>query len=133
DLGEAAEVDGPGIGTGPGHHQLGVVLAAELGHLVEVNLLGVPAHAVVDDPVELAREVQVHAVGQVPAMRQVHGQQRVARLQTGEIAAHVGLGAGVRLDVGMLGPEQAADPFDGQALYDVDVFAAAVVAPAGVA
>ena len=45
----------------------------------------------------------------------------------------VGLGAGVRLHVGGLGAEQGLHPVDGELLDDVDVLAAAVVAPAGVA
>ena len=45
----------------------------------------------------------------------------------------VGLGAGVRLDVGVLGAEQRLGPVDRQLLADVDELAAAVVALAGVA
>ena len=47
-------------------------------------------------------------------------------------AASVGLRAGVGLDVGVLGPEQLLGPVDRQLLGDVDVLAAAVVAPARV-
>ena len=47
--------------------------------------------AVGDDLVQLAGEVQVHAVGQMAAVGQVHGQDGVARLQAGEIHGHVGL------------------------------------------
>jgi hypothetical protein len=45
----------------------------------------------------------------------------------------VGLGTGVRLDVGELGAEEGLDPVDGQLLDNVNVLAAAVVALARVA
>ena len=66
-------------------------------------------------------------------MGQVEPQHRVARLQRREIDGHVGLRAAVRLHVGVLGAEQLLGPVDGQLLDDVDVLAAAVVAPAGIA
>ncbi len=50
-----------------------------------------------------------------------------------QVDGHVGLGAGVGLDVGVLGAEELLGPVDGQGLDDVDVLAAAVVALAGVA
>ena len=53
--------------------------------------------------------------------------------EQGEHGGGVGLRAGVRLHVGGLRAEQGLDPVDGQLLDDVDVLAAAVVAPAGVA
>ena len=66
-------------------------------------------------------------------MGQVQAQDGVARLQQGEHGGGVGLGAGVRLHVGVLGAEQGLDPVDGQLLDHVDVLAAAVVALARVA
>ena len=54
-------------------------------------------------------------------------------LQQGEHRRGVGLRAGVRLHVGVLGAEQRLDPVDRELLDDVDVLAAAVVAPARVA
>ena len=105
-----AEVDLARIGAGAGHDQLRPVLLRQPGHLVEVDPLGVAADAVADDVVQLAREVQPHAVGQVAAVGQVHGQDGVAGLQAGEVDRHVGLGPGVRLDVGLLGAEELAGP-----------------------
>ena len=57
----------------------------------------------------------------------------VARLQQREVDGHVGLRAGVRLHVGVLGAEELLGAVDGQRLGDVDELAAAVVALAGVA
>ena len=54
-------------------------------------------------------------------------------LRHGEIDGHVGLAAGVRLHVGMFGAEELLGPIAGQVFDHVDKFAAAVVAPAGIA
>ena len=70
---------------------------------------------------------------QVAAVGQVEAQHRVARLERREIDRRVGLRAAVRLHVGVLGAEELLRPIDGQLLDDVDVLAAAVVAPAGIA
>ena len=58
--------------------------------LIVVEALVLLADAVGHDPVELAREVQRVAVGEVPAVCEVHAEQRVARLERGE--EHVGFG-----------------------------------------
>ena len=57
----------------------------------------------------------------------------VPRLEQGVKDGGVGLGAGVRLHVDVLGAEQLLGASDGQRLGDVDVLAAPVVAAAGVA
>jgi len=69
----------------------------------------------------------------MPAVRQVHAHQRVARLQHREVHGHVRLGAGVRLHVGVLGAEQFLGPLDGEFFGEIDELAAAVVALARVA
>jgi hypothetical protein len=66
-------------------------------------------------------------VGQVAAVCEVQAQDRVAGVQQREHGRRVGLGAGVRLDVGGLGAEQGLHPVDRELLDDVDVLAAAVV------
>ena len=75
----------------------------------------------------------MHAVGQVSAVGQVHGQDGVAGPQQRHIDGHVGLRSCVRLDVGMLRAEELLGAVAGQRFDDVDVFAAAVVTSAGVA
>ena len=69
---------------------------------------------------------------QVPALVELHRQDAVARLEQGEVDAHVGDGAGVRLHVGVLGPEQPLGPLDDDRLESVDHLVAAVVAPSRV-
>ncbi len=53
----------PRIGAGARHHQFGLVLAGQPGHLVEINSFSVLADPVTDDFVELAGEIEAHAVG----------------------------------------------------------------------
>ena len=72
-------------------------------------------------------------MGQVPAVGQVEAQHDVARLQGGQVDGRVGLGAGMRLDVGMLGRENLLDAIAGQVFGDVDELATAVVAMPGIA
>ncbi len=81
----------------------------------------------------LPEQVDRGAVGQVAAVRQAHAQDGVARLQQRDVHGEVGLGAGVRLHVGVVGAEQFFGAVDGQLLDDVHVFAAAVVALARIA
>ncbi len=66
-------------------------------------------------------------------MGQAHPENGVARFQRREKNRLVRLGPGMRLDVGEIGAEQLFRPVDRQPFDDVDIFAAAVVAPAGVA
>ena len=57
-------------------------------------------------------------------------EERVARLEQRHVGGVVGLGAGVGLDVGVLGAEQLLGAVDRQLLGDVDLLAAAVIAAA---
>ena len=72
-------------------------------------------------------------MGQVAAVGEVHPQHGVPRLQGGHVDRHVRLGAGVRLDVDVLGAEERFGARDGGPFGDIDEFAAAVVPPARVA
>ncbi len=65
--------------------------------------------------------------------RQVQAHEGVARIEQGIEHRLVGIGAGMGLDVGKGGAEQLLGPLDGQSLGDVDIFAAAVIALAGIA
>ena len=112
---------------------LGLCCVGQPVELVVVDPLVVLPHAVGDDRVELAREVERVAVRQVAAVREVHAEHRVARLEQRHVHRHVRLRARVRLHVGVLGAEQRLGARDGGALDDVDELAAAVVAPARIA
>ncbi|MNC26130.1 hypothetical protein D3C75_742510 [compost metagenome] len=66
-------------------------------------------------------------------MGQAHAEDGVTSLQQGQVDGTVGRGAGVRLDVGVVGAEQLLGALDGQGFYLVHVLAATVVALARVA
>ena len=72
------------------------------------------ADAVGHDRVELAGEIERVAVREVAAVRQVHAEHRVARLQQRHVDRHVRLRAGVRLHVDVVGAEQRLGARDGQ-------------------
>ena len=114
DFGDAREVDDARIGAGADHDHLRLVLVGQPRELVVVDPLVVLANAVRDDRVELAGEIQRMAVRQMPAVREVHAEDGVAGLEQRQIHAHVGLRAGVRLHVGVLGAEQRLGAADRQ-------------------
>ena len=68
----------------------------------------------------------------MPAMRERHAQQRIARLQGGQIHRGVGLRTGMRLDIDILRVEQRLDPIYRQLLHDIHILTAAVIALAGI-
>ena len=72
-------------------------------------------------------------MGQVAAMREIHTQDFVARLQKGEVHGHIRLRARVRLNIGIDRAEELLGAIAGQVLGQVDDLAAAVVAVARVA
>ena len=106
------------------------MLPGERAHLVLVDEARLARDAVVDDRVEPAGEVDLQPVGQVAAVVEPEREDRVARLEQPEVDGHVRLGAGMRLDVGVLGAEQRLRAVDRELLDLVDDLAAAVVAPA---
>ena len=109
------------------------MLLGQGGKLVEIDAMGILPDAVAMELVELAGGVELHAVGQVPAVGQVEAQHDIARVEDGEVDGRIGLGPGVRLDVGVVGPEDFLGPIAGEVFDHVDEFAPAIVAAAGVA
>ena len=69
----------------------------------------------------------------MPALRQVHAHNGVARLQKGKVYCRIGIGAGMCLYVGVFCAEQFFSTFNCKGFYLVHIFAAAVIAVAGVA
>ena len=123
-----ARVGGP---AGDEHLRLGG--DGLLAHLVHVDPVVFLRHPVGLDLVELAREVELHAVGEVATVRQVEAHDLVARVDQCHQHGRVGLRARMRLHVRELGTEEFLGAVAREILDDVDVFAAAVVAAAGVA
>jgi hypothetical protein len=133
DLAEQREVDQPRDGGAATDDHLRPVLPREVTHLVIVDVLGLGVHAVLDGVEPLAAERHLRPVGQVPAVRQRHREQRVAGLHEGAVGGQVRVGAGVRLQVGVVSGEELLGPGDAEFLGAVHDLAAAVVAPARVA
>ena len=133
DLAEARPVDVARVGRRAGHDQLGLLLACQGFHLLVVDQVGVGLDAVGYDLEPLARLVGGRAVREVAALIERHAHELVAGLQQRHEHRLVGLRAGMRLDVGERAVEQLAGAVDGELLGLVDLLAAAVVAPAGIA
>ena len=133
DLAEQGEVELARVGGPAGDDDARLVLAGLGADVLHVDEHGVGVDPVGDGVVELAREVELHAVGEVAAVREFEAEDRVAGLRDRGEDGGVGARAGVRLDVGVRGAEEALRPLDRERLGDVDELAAAVVAAAGVA
>src|SRR5712691_5121011 len=128
DLAEAREVEDSRIGAAAGDDQLGLVLLGQTRQLVVIDPLVLFPHSVGDNLVCLSGEIQRVAMCGVPAVRQVHAKNRVARVDDTGIRSLVGLGARVRLHVGVLGVEQLFGAVAGQVLDYIGVLTTAVVA-----
>ena len=133
DLPHAREVDDARIGAAAADDQLGPLAFGDLLQLVVVDGLGFARHAVGNDLVGLAGEVQRMSVREMPAVGEVQAKDGVAGLNDRGIGRHVGGGAGVRLHVGVLGAEELLGAVAGQVLDHVGELASAVIALAGIA
>ncbi len=132
-LAHAGKVEGAGIGAAAANDHLGLFALGNLFELVVVDDLGILADAVAGDAVQLAGKIQLVAVGEVAAMRQVEAEDGIAGLNNGHVGGGVGLRAGVRLHVRVLGAEELFGAVARQIFHHVGILAAAVVALAGVA
>ena len=130
---KAAKSQSRGYAVAPGHDHLRPMLARQRAHLVHVDQVGLAVDVVRDEVVVLAGEVDRRAVGQVAALVEPEAEHGVAALQQRVEDGHVGLRAGVGLDVGVLGAEQLLRAIAREVLRHVDDLAAAVVAPPGIA
>ena len=125
---EARPVDDARIRRETGDDHLRSMLARKALHLRVVDLAGCRIEAVLDGVEELAREIDLGAVRQVPAVVEAHAEDGVARLDQRQVRGRIRLRAGMRLHVGVVRAEQLLRAVDRELLGDVDVLAAAVVA-----
>ena len=133
DRAEPLEVQEARVCAPAGEDQLRPALVGDALDLVHVDEARLARDLVGRDVVQAPGNVELHAVGQVAAVGKRQAHDRVARLQERVVDGGVGLGAGVRLHVGVVGSEERLRAIDRQLLNDVDVLAAAVVALAGIA
>ena len=101
-------------------------------HSIHVDEHRLGVDAVGRGVVDLAGEVEFHAVREVAAVGELEAEDRVAGRREGVQHGSTGRGARVGLHVGELSAEERLGPLDGEVLGDVDELAAAVVALAGV-
>ena len=121
------------VARGAGHDELGPMLQRKVTHLLHIDSFVARRHFVGHEVVELAAGVHRRTVGEVPTVIEAEAEHRVAGLEQCLVDTHVGVGAAVRLHVGMVGTEQCLHALDGQRLDLVDDGIAAVVALARVA
>src|SRR5215218_8703234 len=132
DLPELVELYDARVGARAGQDHLRLFAHRDLAQLVVVYV-AVVADAVVDYRVGAAGEVELHPVGEVAAVGQVHREDLVPRLQERRVGRLVGLAPRVRLHVGVLRAEDLLRPVYGELLDHVHELAAAVVTLARVA
>ena len=118
----------PRVGGPAGDDHLRLHLARLLAQLGHINQVGVFLHLVGRNVVETAREVDLHAVGQVATVSQRKTQDCVTRLRQRHQHGGVGLCTGVRLHVGVLRAKDFLCTVTCQILHHVSMLAAAVVA-----
>ncbi len=100
---------------------------------VHVDAMILAAHIVGNHAIPFAGKIDRRAVSQMAPGCEIEAHEDVARLQQGEIDGLVCLGAGMGLHIGKAAVEEPTGALDRKALGDVDIFAAAVIAPAGIA
>ncbi len=130
---ERGKVESPRVRRPAGADDLRPGIEGDLAHRVHVDAEVFLAHAVEDVLVELAREVQPHAVREVTTVGEVETEQRLPRLHQRHQHCGVGLRPRMRLHVGEFGAEQLFGPVARNVLDDVDVLAPAVVAASRIA
>jgi hypothetical protein len=133
DLAEAVGLDASRVGRAAADDQLRPRLLRDREHLVVVDHVRLAADPVVGDRVQPAGEVDLEPVRQVAAVSELERQDRVARIEAGEVDGHVRLRARVRLDIRVVGAEERLGAVDRELLDLVDDLASAVVALARIA
>ncbi len=132
DRAERLEVELPRVGRPARDDHVGAHLERPLAHRIHVDARRIGIHAVRVRVVELAREVELHAVREVAALVESEAEDAVAGRCNRAQHSRVRLGTGVRLHIRVRRAEQVLGAADCQRLHLVDELAAAVVAAAGV-
>ena len=96
-------------------------------HLVVIHTAGFLVEVVTDGMVEDTGSIHSRTMGQMASVVQIQAHEGVTRLQACQKYRSIGLRSRVGLHIGVLGTEQFAYPFDGQALHFVHHLAASVV------
>ena len=102
-------------------------------HLVIVDSSGLRVKSVCHSLVKNAGCIDRRAVRKMSSLGKVKTHEHVARLQHSHLHSKVGLGTGMRLNIGILSSVELAEPVDGELLYLVHHLASSVVALARIA
>ena len=121
------------VSGSPADDQLRFVFEGELLHPVVVDKAGLRIEAVGDGMVQDAGSVHGRAVGKVSAAAEVESEESVARIENGHRHGHIGLGAGMGLDVRPCSAVQRFQAIDCELLDLVDYFASAIISVAWIA
>ena len=127
------EIDDAGDGGPTGDDHLGLVFGSKARDLVIVQQVVLTAHAILDGVEPFAGLVGLGPVSQVAARIQRHAKDRIAGLQQRLEHALIGLRTRIRLHVDIGTIEQLAGTLDGKVFGHVHMFAATVIAAAGIA
>lgn len=98
------------VGGGATNDHSWTVVPRQLRHMVVVDLCGLAINTVVANREGLSAEMKWRAVAQMAAVRQIHGQDAVSRLQQRMHDAQVRDRGAHGLNVGMLATEQLYQP-----------------------
>ena len=122
-----------GVSACAAHDELGLHFHSGTFHVVVVNKAGFSVDVVFNGIEYQTGEVYRATMREVAAMGEVETHECVAGFHASHEHGHVGLSAGVRLHVGIFSPEELFDTVAAEVFHDVDYFATAVVAVAGIA
>ena len=114
------------------NNHFGLVLLRKCLERIVVNALRLTIHAVGNDLEVRARNVDGAAVRQMPAVRQIHAEDRVARLQQRKEDRHIRLCTRMRLHIRPCGAKELLRAVNRKLLCHIDVFTAAIVPLAGI-
>ena len=132
-LAKAREIDDTRISRSARNDHLRLLLHGDSFELVIIDRLCVLRDAVRNDVKVLAAHVNRAAVCQVTAVRETHTHDRVTRLKECKEDCHIGLCAGMGLNVGITCIKKFFCALNGKAFDDIDELTAAIVTLAGIA
>ena len=131
DVGKQLKIDSTGISGCACDQQLGLMLLSQVADLIIVDKTGFVVDIIGNDIIVLTGNIGRAAVGQVTTIGQAHTHHRIAGLQQSQLHSHIGLGTGVRLDIGCFRAEQSLGALDTKAFQLIHKLAAAIVTLSG--
>ena len=87
DLGENLKVDDARVGTGPGHDHFGAMLQSQLPDFIVIDAARLFPDPVVGEIEKAAGKIDRAAVGKVPAVGEVHPQDRIPGREVPQVYA----------------------------------------------